>query len=157
ASSGKRRPKEQPLDELDDAFAVELLPRAPLDGVTLVQGGAHQIVEQLGVDGGIKWRELSLGNEAPEGGGQGARDLILDGAQARDLRRGLSLYLEGVHKAQVLAGVAEGRVDDGARDLLERQSEDLRRLEDLRHLGLQRQADIQQDVVLVLEVQIYRA
>src|SRR5215471_9592128 len=77
STSHKRWAEEQALDKLNNALTVELLARALLDGKALVQGGAHQIVEHLGIDGCIKWRELSLSDEGLEVGVQGARDLIL--------------------------------------------------------------------------------
>src|SRR5258707_11263392 len=58
--------EEQPLDEVDDAFAVEGLSLALLDGEALLQGGAHQVVEQHGIGGRIKRRYLPLGHDVLE-------------------------------------------------------------------------------------------
>src|SRR5947209_7086071 len=99
----QRRTEEQPLDELDDPFAVKFLARAGLDGETPLQGGAHQIVEQFSIRGRIKWRDLPLGDDVLEVRVQGACDLIFRGPQARYLPRRLPLHLVIAHEAQVLA------------------------------------------------------
>ena len=62
----ERRAKEQPLNQANDTVAVERLALAVLEREAVLQGGAHQIVEQLGVGSGSECGELPLGDQPVE-------------------------------------------------------------------------------------------
>src|SRR5260221_8124717 len=96
-TDGERRAKEQPLDEFDDALTVECFALAALDGETLLQCGAYEIVQQLGVHGGIERRQTSLGNGQLEKRIYGIRDLPFGVAHAPQLGGRLRLDLEIPH------------------------------------------------------------
>src|SRR5258706_13150343 len=61
-TDGERRAKEQPLDEFDDALTVECFALAALDGETLLQCGAYEIVQWSAVHGGMRRRRTSRGD-----------------------------------------------------------------------------------------------
>src|SRR5260221_7263000 len=156
-TDGERRAKEQPLDEFDDALTVECFALAALDGEALLQCGAYEIVQQLSVHGGVERRQTSLGNGQLEKRLYGIRDLPLRVAHTPQLGGRLRLDLEIPHEAQIRAADAKRRLDDGARHLLDLQLQIFRRANRQRNLLIQRQADVQQDVVLALKVQVHGA
>src|SRR5579859_1040557 len=73
--------EEQPLDKLDNPFAVEVLALAVLECKALLEGGTHEIIEQLGVRRRRKWRQLSLGDQPLKVDIQGIRNLLFGHAQ----------------------------------------------------------------------------
>lgn len=88
--------------------------RAMLKREALLQRCADEIVEQLSIHGGIKWGQLSLGDEPLEIRLQSIGDLLFCGAQALRFVGRLRLNLIVGHKAHVLAGTLKGRLDNRA-------------------------------------------